>query len=183
VLLAARVSAEPDPVVPERVAPVAGVTVPTTFEPWTLTAATVRDVELHQFHGPCGRLACTEWSIDPTFAFAPDGSVCKLTTSAVKVSVNYRLPSWQPSRPAEADMKAFWRREWAEILEHEGRHRDLAVETANQVQTALSALEPAPKCAELIERAKALAFRLIDEGEQRQRDFDARADGRRRHIR
>lgn len=182
-LVAAPVSAEPDPAVPERVAPVAGVTVPTTFEPWKLTAVTRRDIELHQLQGPCGHIACTEWSIDPTFSFKPDGRECKLTAISVKVSINYRFPSWQPIRPPPPEAKEFWRSEWPEILRHEARHRDLAVETANLVQTELSALAPEPTCPELIERAKALALRRIGEGEQRQRDYDARAAERFRHTR
>jgi predicted secreted Zn-dependent protease len=180
-LLGTPAAAAPDPAMPERVAPVAGVTVPTTFEPWTLTAATPQEVELHQFHGPCGHLACTEWTIDPTFSFEPAGPVCKLTAISVKVSVNYRLPSWRPARPPAPDMQAFWQEKWREVLRHEARHRDLAVETANRVQAALTALAPAPTCAELIERGKTLAFRLIAEGEQRQRDYDARTAERYRH--
>jgi predicted secreted Zn-dependent protease len=172
-----------NPVVPERVAPIAGVTVPTTFQAWTLTAATVADVELHQFHGPCGRLACTEWSIDPKFSFEPFGAECRVTTVTVQVSVNYRLPDWQPSRPPPPDMQAFWRREEPRILEHEGGHRDLAVDTANRVHAELSALPSGPTCKELVGRAQGLALRLIGEGEQRQRDYDANTEERYRHTR
>jgi predicted secreted Zn-dependent protease len=181
-VLAAPALAEPNPVVPERVAPAAGVTVPTTFQPWTLTASTSREFRLEEVRGPCGRLACTEWSIDPTFSFEPAGRVCALTAVSVKVSVNYRLPRWEPARPVPAETLENWRNtQLPKILAHEGGHRDLAVETANIVHAALSALPPEPTCAGMVGRARGLALRLLGEGENRQRDYDARAVEELRH--
>ena len=167
-----------DPLVPASVAPAPGVTVPTSFEPWTMTAATPQAFEAERIEkGPCdGRLACTEWSIEPTFSFQPDGGQCAVTTIGVKVSVRHRLPTWEPSQPLPPSAETWWRRVLPEIIAHEGGHRDLAVETGNRLMAALSALPAEATCPLLVKRARSEATRLIEEGEQRQRDYDAKTE-------
>ena len=162
---------------PELVAPDAGVTVPTSFVPWTLTASTPQELEAEQIaKGPCGKLACTEWSIDPTFSFQPSEGGCGATAISTKVTVIYRLPTWEPAQPVSARAREWWRRKLPNILAHEGGHRDLAVATANQVQRALSTLPPETSCPLLVKRARDEAGRRIEAGEQRQRDYDARTE-------
>jgi predicted secreted Zn-dependent protease len=151
--------------------------VPTSFAPWTITASTPQELEAEQIaRGPCGRLACTEWSIDPTFSFRPAGQECALTVVSTKVTVTYRLPIWEPARPLPSRAREWWRRKLPYILAHEGGHRDLAVATANQLQRALSSLPPETSCPLLVKRARDEAGRQIQKGEQRQRDYDARTE-------
>ena len=73
-----------------------------------------------------------------------------------------------PSRARE-----WWQRKLPDILAHEGGHRDLAVATGNELQRALSSLPPEASCPLLVKRAREVAGRLTQKGEQRQRDYDA----------
>lgn len=167
-----------NPSVPEHIAPMAGVTVPTSFEPWTMTASTRSDL-LHEWmtRGPCQTLACTDWILEPKFAIWQVGPECAIRDVSVKVSVIYHLPIWQPARPVPDGARAWWRRTLPDVLAHEGGHRDRAVATGNRLREALAALPPGPTCAELTLRGKAVARRVIEEGERGQRQYDRETDG------
>jgi len=171
--LAAGAAAQAPSTVPERVAPAPGVDVATHFAPWTLTSVTPPEIDAETVrNGPCGKPACTEWNIDPVVGFEPLDGGCGTAQVTTRVTITYRLPIWAPATPPSAQMEAWWPRQFASILAHEGGHRDLAVETANAIQELLVALPPEPSCEEMRALAKEEALRLIEAGNRLQREYD-----------
>lgn len=142
---------------------------------WELTAVTRPAIATEIARkGPEGRIAYTSWTIAPRFPFRTVAGGCGLAPGRTTVKVTYRLPVWRPSGPPSEAVKAWMAREIPAVLEHEGGHRDLAVEGGNAVQAALSALSPEPTCPTLEARARAEAMRHIEHARQLEREYDAR---------
>ena len=96
---------------------------------------------------------------------------CRLEQIRVDLNVTITLPRWKASRIAPYRLRRSWDRFDRALRRHEDGHREIAEWSAREVYHALRSLR-APTCETVDTEAHALAMRLREVSEQRQKAYD-----------
>jgi predicted secreted Zn-dependent protease len=116
--------------------------------------------------------ASTRWNVDWFYSYLNSPSGCSAGSVRVQLGVTITLPHWNVPGRAAPRLVANWQRFSSAVLVHEGGHRDLALEGANELGRALLALPPAPSCAELEQTARASGEAMVGQYNRLQLLYD-----------
>ncbi len=103
-----------------------------------------------------------------------DSRECRVDGVQVTLEVTYRLPRVVSK---DKDIRAEWDALYPRILQHEYRHKDIALEASHEIFAALSRLPAARDCDTLVENASAVVDRLHAKERRRQKQFDSQTNG------
>jgi len=91
----------------------------------------------------------------------------------VTVDVTYTFPEWEPSASTSAELIASWDTYTDALFCHEYGHAKNGFDCANEVFTALSAIDAGGDCGEQQTEADAAFSTIIDACNQRDVEYDA----------
>ncbi len=98
-----------------------------------------------------------------------DSRECRVDGVQVLLEVTFRLPRLVSN---DRDVRAEWEAIFPRILQHEYRHKEIALEASREIYDALSRLPAARDCDALVEKASAVVDRLHAKERRRQKQFD-----------
>jgi predicted secreted Zn-dependent protease len=91
----------------------------------------------------------------------------------VTVDVTYKFPEWEPSTSASAELVATWETYTDALFCHEYGHAKHALDCANDVFTALAAIDAGGECGAQQAESEAAFSRILDEYNQLDVQYDA----------
>ena len=92
---------------------------------------------------------------------------------SVTVDLTYSFPEWEPSASASPQLIASWETYMDALFCHEYGHAKHGLDCANEVFTALSAIDAGGNCAEQQSRAAAAFDAILEVCNQRDAQYDA----------
>ena len=101
--------------------------------------------------------AVTRWKITWDYDHNREARACHADSFRVNVEVTFRYPKWVPNGDARPELVEKWDAYLNNLIQHENRHRDIVVEAAHALSTAVAELPPARTCAELDRNVAALS--------------------------
>lgn len=114
--------------------------------------------------------AYTRWHIDWRFWWNRfDNGRCEITRTTTQLRLTVTLPELGD---ASTSLRDEFERYRERLQFHESGHVRLARETAQAIDRAIRDLPPQRNCSELEAAANAAAYRLLEAGNQRNRDYD-----------
>lgn len=96
---------------------------------------------------------------------------CPKSQYRVHLITSYTLPRWTPPPSATIKLRARWRRFLANLRTHLDGHRQLAINAAVEIHSALNALPPQP-CHSLRARALSAARLILARYRAAERNYD-----------
>ncbi len=114
----------------------------------------------------------TSTDLDVTYDPEPISGGCVIQNTRVVVDIQITLPEWLPGADVDPDLAADWSRFRRALTDHEDRHREIAVEGAEDAYDAVAELLR-PTCNEANEEARRRLERLGVEVGAAHRRFDA----------
>lgn len=100
------------------------------------------------------------------------GTGCVAKRPMVDVAVTIVLPEWRAARLAAPATQAAWQLYRERLREHEEQHRNIALETANALDSLLRNAPRSLSCDGLSARLDAAADRILAEERRRQNHYD-----------
>ncbi len=116
------------------------------------------------------------WNVSWRYLCRSDMTNCWITSVQTTVRIKFTLPKWIDRSEAPEELRQKWDKYITALERHERRHRDIAVETAFQVERAIAGMKLRGGCDGLKREANALGHRLVDNCKKRQSDYDARTN-------
>lgn len=116
--------------------------------------------------------ALTSWWVKWHFYWNTKAGLCKLTRVTTNVNIKFTLPKLMPESVANEDAKQRWNSYYSALIAHENGHRDLALEAAAEIETALLDMDADDNCNRLEKDANSLAHRIIDDYSALQKQYD-----------
>jgi predicted secreted Zn-dependent protease len=116
--------------------------------------------------------ALTSWWVKWHFYWNTEAGLCKLTRVNTDVEIKFTLPKLMPESVANEEAKQRWDSYYPALIAHENGHRDIAIEAAAEIETALLDMEAHDNCKRLEKDANQLAHRIIDDYSARQKQYD-----------
>lgn len=138
------------------------------FDPYVVTGDTANQIResINQNRG-MDYDAYTGWSLSWQFGD------CAGNGLVVTVDVTYTFPEWEPSASASSELVASWETYTDALFCHEYGHAKNGLDCANEVFTALSAIDTGGDCGEQQTEADAAFGTIIDGCNQRDVEYDA----------
>jgi predicted secreted Zn-dependent protease len=160
---------------------------PTAAEPvvteqiiyYDVTGATAQDVRRDMTRrGPFNergrRLdAATIWYVRWRYSYRGSAQECTIAEATTTVDVATTFPRLTETASTPAALKKAFADYTEKLLAHERGHADIALDIARRIEEGLRALPPGP-CATLDGSAGELGQSLIQQGKQRDIDYDER---------
>jgi len=112
----------------------------------------------------------TNWHVKWDYDYNRSAETCSAEVFRVFVEITFRYPKWVRTDEVPRPLVAKWDNYVKSLVEHESGHRDMAVAAAAELSLAVAGLPPAPTCAELDNRVRALCHERM-----KQLDDDAHA--------
>ncbi len=100
-------------------------------------------------------LTSWQWTWNYGYDRTPQG--CRAVAFKVNIEVVFRFPKWLRNGDAPQPLVDKWDDYMKNLIMHENGHRDIAVEAATELSNTVAALPPAPNCAELDRKVRALS--------------------------
>lgn len=159
--------------------PSRGVRIRTKFTCYRINGRTAKRLnEQMRARGPVvdGKRAAAsaEWSIAWGYSAEQTSTTCKVATADLRARITFSFPNWDPPKDAPADLVSRWEQFLAQVLEHEQRHKEIAVSGAREIRAAFLHLGTFASCDALGKRAQKEAREILARTRQRQTNFDRR---------
>jgi predicted secreted Zn-dependent protease len=106
--------------------------------------------------------ALTTWRMKLDYGYRCTGQACTADSVKVSVTINMRYPKWVRSNDVPRQLVDKWDNYITNLVTHENKHRDIAVDAATELSKAVAALPPAPSCSALDLEVRALSRRLME---------------------
>lgn len=141
---------------------VPGLELATTIKRYTVTGGTAREItEAIRRLGPKGPdgqpfAGLAESTVQWQYRYRQTPSTCTLESLTVQVKATITMPEWRAGTDAPATLRERWAAFEAALLFHEEGHRDFGYEVGFRLIKRARALPPAPDCATLGARLKAI---------------------------
>lgn len=116
--------------------------------------------------------ANTHWELRWSFRIASTGGDCHVTSASTDLTVNMRLPRWNPPRNAPRDLIERWNRFSTALRKHEDGHRDIAIDAAHELASRITNTPPASDCEKLKLSVSRRADAVLDEYRGKERRYD-----------
>ena len=117
--------------------------------------------------------AVTSWDMKWDYGYDRDAQACAVDSFKVTVEILFRYPRWVRTRETSPQLVEKWDRYMKNLMTHESGHRDLAVEAAAKLSSAVAALTPPSTCVELDRRVRALYRARMAKLNEDQKAYDA----------
>lgn len=99
------------------------------------------------------------------------GSGCSIRDVRVTVNAQVTLPRWTPPPDTEPGVLAAWNRFLAALETHEAGHKDISAKAGSEIVSRVGDISAL--CADIGNRANAVARRILDRASDDQRTYDA----------
>ena len=119
--------------------------------------------------------ALTWWHVSWS-ARATGPTPCRLTSSSVRLRVEYTMPRWKPSGRVDPADVAEWNRYLERVWEHERGHARKGLAAARDIRSMFAGLSVAPDCRSLELKSNAAAQRIADRWKREDDAYDAATD-------
>jgi|SoimicmetaTmtHMA_FD_contig_31_5172153_length_717_multi_3_in_0_out_0_1 predicted secreted Zn-dependent protease len=146
---------------------------------YDVAGATAQDVRRDMSrHGPFndrGRKldAATNWYVRWRFSYRSSAQECSIADVTTTVDVAITFPRLKETASTPAALKKAFADYAEKQLAHERGHADIALDVARRIEAGIRALPPGP-CAALDGSANELGQSLLQDGKQRDIDYDER---------
>lgn len=139
-----------------------------SFDPYVVTGSSANQIRqsINQNRG-MDYDAYTGWYLSWQFGD------CAGNGLVVTVEVTYTYPEWEPSASATSELVASWETYTDALFCHEYGHAKHGLDCANEVYTALSAIDTGGDCGEQQAEAEAVFDTIIDECNEVDVQYDA----------
>ena len=117
--------------------------------------------------------AVTTWEMKWDHGYDRDSQACAVDSFKVTVEILFRYPRWVRTRETSPQLVEKCDRYMKNLMTHESGHRDLAVEAAAKLSSAVAALTPPSTCVELDRRVRALYRARMAKLNEDQKAYDA----------
>jgi len=117
--------------------------------------------------------AVTTWDMKWDYGYDHDSQACAVDSFKVTVDIFFRYPRWVRTSETSPQLVEKWDRYMKNLITHENGHRDLAVEAAAKLSSAVAALNPPSTCVELDRRVRALYRARMAKLNEDQKAYDA----------
>lgn len=114
----------------------------------------------------------TSWNIDWTMPEVPAGKGCDFVSSRITVEIKITLPQWENQHEAGPEEIQKWNDYINDLQEHEGVHRQYAIDTANQIKSEFNKIPTPASCQYLRYEMSSIANRLKGELKAKNEAFD-----------
>jgi len=115
----------------------------------------------------------TEWTVNAEYQWVERDTGCRIENPIVRVAITITMPRWDPKRGTPPELLQAWSRFIDALAEHEDGHRHLADEAARAVSWELATLRY-PHCTNAEARTRKRVAEIMEDYNQRNRDYDAR---------
>lgn len=113
------------------------------------------------------------WKVKWDYGYDRAPGTCSVDSFKVTVAISFRFPKW--SRPDDAPQKLVdkWDSYMKNLVTHENGHRDMAVEAAAELSSAVANLPTAPTCAEIDRQVQKLSSARLMKLKEDEKEYDA----------
>jgi predicted secreted Zn-dependent protease len=121
--------------------------------------------------------ASTRWQFTTGYRYETlGGGLCRAQPDSVQVTLDlsFDFPHWSAPAEADPDLVDDWSRFDDALHAHEDGHRQIAVQAATELASALASLPPASSCQSFEEAAQGLTTSLLDRHARDQAAYDGR---------
>lgn len=115
----------------------------------------------------------TSWDVKWEYDHDRDSRVCATDSFRVTVNIRYRYPKWARTEDASPSLAEKWDRYLRNLILHEKGHRDRVAEATSDLTRAVAGMPPAPTCAELDRKVRALSRERMEQLNEDQKSYDA----------
>lgn len=170
-------AASPPPAPTSTRAPIPDVAVSTSTNYYEIRGSTEDDLRAQMDAlGPSGYDAYTSWLIRWTYPDVTTDVGCAAGPVKVSVLIVYTLPQWDAPPDAPTDLVEKWDAYVAALQLHEDGHKEIALDTGNEVLRALSDLPAYPSCEALGRSADAAGESVLDKYRRQEVQYDQTTD-------
>lgn len=115
----------------------------------------------------------TSWKVKWDYGYNRAPETCSVDSFKVTVAISFRFPKW--SRPGDAPQNLIdkWDNYMKNLVTHENGHRDMAVEAADELASAVADLPPALTCAEIDREVQKLSRARLMKLKEDEKEYDA----------
>jgi predicted secreted Zn-dependent protease len=115
----------------------------------------------------------TTWRIKWHYGYDRGPQTCSAESFKATIDIIFRYPKWVRNDDASKSLVDKWDGYMKNLILHENGHRDMAVASAEELSWAVAAMPPAPSCAELDRRVRALYSERMQKLSSDERKYDA----------
>jgi predicted secreted Zn-dependent protease len=115
----------------------------------------------------------TNWHVKWDYDYDRAPETCSADSFKVFVDITFRYPKWVRTDGVLQALVDKWDSYVKSLVEHESGHRDMAVAAAADLSRAVTAMPPAPTCAELDRRVRVLCHERMKRLEDEAKAYDA----------
>jgi predicted secreted Zn-dependent protease len=115
----------------------------------------------------------TSWKVKWDYGYDRAPETCSVDSFRVTVAISFRFPKW--ARPGDAPQQLVdkWDSYMKNLVIHENGHRDMAVEVATELSSAVADLPPALTCAEIDREVQKLSRTYMMKLKEDEKEYDA----------
>lgn len=152
------------------------------FEHYQIAPETLEEIKTElRKHSPVSRKqqifhGGTEWNLVPYFRLSKERYLCHIRDVHVELTGTYTLPKLRSRKATASNTKARFDAYYLALMEHEKGHRDLWLDAGEQIERMLKNFEPFYDCQAMANEAKKRISSIIEEFQQKNRDYDTKTD-------
>ncbi len=114
----------------------------------------------------------TSWHVKWDYGYSNAPRACSADSFRVMVEITFRYPKWVPAPDAPLPLVEKWNGYMEHLVFHENGHRDMVVNAATDLVSAVAALPPAPDCTELDRKLRALSRARMNKLNDDEKKYD-----------
>lgn len=114
-----------------------------------------------------------EWNVSWTYRWQSQGSRCSLSSPSVQLKGTITLPRWEDRDRADPELQERWDRFLAALTVHEQGHFAYGVAAADELRRQFVSVKSNKGCAALATEVDRLGRAIVEEYQQRDRQYDA----------
>lgn len=116
--------------------------------------------------------AHTTWYVKWFFTWKYNDGVYKISTANSNVEIKFIMPEWSDKARAPKELQKKWENYYQALLSHEIGHRNIGVEAARAVVSAIKNVQPAINAQIIEKNANAAANRVLERYRTQEKEYD-----------
>lgn len=114
----------------------------------------------------------TLWDVKWDHGYDRAPQACSTDSFRVTVDIIFRYPKWARADDVPRPLVEKWERYLQNLVIHENGHRDIVVKAANELSQSVAEFPPAPTCAELDRKVRAMCRERMQKMNDDQKVYD-----------
>lgn len=114
----------------------------------------------------------TNWYVKWRFWWEKSENSCQIDRVTTTVDIKYTMPRLENADSIDPSLQNKWNSYITALQNHEDEHKNIAVETAEEIEKAIANIEAADNCEELEDKANSLGHSIIEEYKEVQKQYD-----------